>query len=134
MTEEAQLFKIERVSFLFSPTAHSKESREETGKGGRKSATPKGHLFGGDIPKSVSTSLRPSGCQLMHFDREESLPRFNESLYGGMFWEQYREESQYRTSTLWSLGLTLHLTPPNIGLFPPYPRTREKSVQRLNFN
>lgn len=33
--EEAQLFKIERVSLLISPTTHSRESRVETGKGGR---------------------------------------------------------------------------------------------------
>lgn len=35
MTEKAQLFKIGRVSLLFLPATHGKESRVEIGKGGR---------------------------------------------------------------------------------------------------
>lgn len=50
--------------------------RMGTGKGAKESVAMKGHLLGNKIPKSASTLLRASGCQLMHFDRVEgySLP------------------------------------------------------------
>lgn len=85
-------------------TYHSQQGIQSgNGKGGKEAAATKRHLFGSNIPKSVSTSLKSSGCQLVHFDREESLPRLNGSPYVGKFWGALqRGKGQYpRTSTPW---------------------------------